>query len=250
MKLGKLPATHDHRDLCFGHYRSRTKLPPRPPEFGHESCVADWGVLGNDLYGDCVLAGAAHEAMLVNGTHAKEVQFSVEGVLSDYSATAGFDPERPEETDNGTDVRKALSYRRKTGVIDASGHRHKILAYLAIEPGHMEQLLEALFLFGTVGVGLEMPSNAERLFDARKTWVVQHGTRTEGGHYVPLVAYRFHELRCVTWGALQNMSLRFFEKYCDEAWVTLTDELLDYQGKSPEGFDLRALRADLAKVAT
>jgi hypothetical protein len=35
--------------------------------------VAHWGMLGNDHYGDCVWAGAAHETMLWNKEAARNV---------------------------------------------------------------------------------------------------------------------------------------------------------------------------------
>lgn len=243
-KYGKAPATADAHDLRFAAYRAKT-LPKRPDEFGAEGGIVPQ-MLGNDKWGDCVWAGAAHETMLVNATHNRVVEFDDAAVLSDYAAVTGF--AFSDATDRGTNVRKAMSYRRKVGVVDALGRRHKLLAYLAIEPGHWEHLLEALWIFKAVGIGFEVPSSAEAQFDARKVWDVQTGASTEGGHYVPLVAYRFHELTCVTWGKLQRMTRRFFERYCDEAWVPLTTELLDYQGHSPEGFHLDELRADLLAV--
>jgi hypothetical protein len=143
-------------------------------------------------------------------------------------------------------VRDALNYRRKTGLIDAAGNRHKIGAFLALEPGNVDHLLEALYLFGIVGIGIQFPDSAMDQFNAGKPWSVVAGARIEGGHYVPLVAKRSN-LECVTWGRIQPMTSQFYAKYCDEAWAILSPEMLK-GGKSPEGFDLAQLQTDLNAV--
>ena len=51
----------------------------------------------------------------------------------------------------------------------------------------------------------------------------------------------------MTWGALQQMTVAFYEAYCDEAWAYISAEDLQ-NGKSPEGFDLQELQTDLANV--
>ena len=68
----------------------------------------------------------------------------------------------------------------------------------------------------------------------------------EGGHYICAVAKR-EDIDIVTWGALQPMTVEFFEKYCDEAWAYISSEDLQ-KAENPEGFDLEQLKADLANV--
>lgn len=249
MKLGKAPATHDARDLKFAAYRtSLATLPTLPHEFGHEASVPEWGMLGNDAAGDCVFAGAAHEHMLWNAARGWAAPWTEACALMDYSAVTGYDPNDP-VTDQGTNVRLVLNYRRKTGVIDANGLRHKIAAYVALEPGHVRHVEEAAYLFEAVGIGIQFPDTAMDQFNAGKPWTVKRGAKIDGGHYVPIVGIRDGHLLCVTWGRLQAMSLHFFARYCDEAFAMLSLDMLA-NGVSPDGFDLAALRADLAAVAT
>lgn len=242
-KLGKQPHVHDERDLLFANYR--TKLPRRPKTFGHEQIGRGWGMLGNDSYGDCVFAGAAHETMLWNAAAGKTVRFTDTSVLGDYAAVTGFRPSDP-STDQGTVVRDALKYRQKTGIADALGHRHKIGAYVALDPHDLNAILEALYLFGAVGIGVQFPRSAMDQFDQGQEWKPVPGSPIEGGHYIPLVAER-KRLECVTWGRIQEMSASFIDEFCDEAYALLSPEMLS-SGKSLEGFDLAALRADLAAL--
>jgi hypothetical protein len=248
LALGKRPATSDPRDLQFAEYVRPEALPPPPPTFGHDGLIEtnSWRMLGNDVAGDCVWAGAAHETMLWKAEVKQAAHFSAASVLSDYSAFTGYDPVSG-ANDDGTNVREALGYRRSTGILDANGRRHKILAYVALTPGDMTQLWQALYLFGAVGIGFEFPESAWADFDAGRKWSVIDGSRIDGGHYVPVVARR-DGVRFVTWGVETAMTKAFYKTYCDEAWAILSNEPIVNQ-RSPEGFDLATLRADLALLA-
>lgn len=247
MKLGKKPARHDKRTLHLADYLT-SRLPTPPAEFGHEREVPYWGMLANDRAGDCVFAGAAHETMLWNREQGRTVGFADANVLGDYGAVTGYDPSDP-STDQGTVTIDALNYRRKVGMLDAAGARHKLGAFAALEPGNWSHLLVALYLFGCVGIGVEFPDSAMAQFDRGRPWSVVRGSRVDGGHYIPLVAFRGGLLWCVTWGRLQAITPQFFARYCDEAYALLSEESISAWGRSPEGFDLSALRADLVQVA-
>jgi hypothetical protein len=262
LKLGKKPATYDSRDLLFAQYRTSEPLPSHPKHFGHEKLVAAkaWQMLGNGPdstvapgflgAGDCVFAGGDHETMLWTIESGSAAAFTGANAIHDYSAVTGYNPHAPLDpngenpTDNGTNVRDALKYRRKTGLTDAHGQRHKIGAYVALELGNMDELLEALYLFGVVGIGFAFPNSAMDQFNSGKPWSVVPGPAPRDGHYVPLVAYR-QTLECVTWGRIQKMTTEFYKKYCDEAWAILSPEMLA-SGKSPEGFNLAQLQKDLS----
>lgn len=248
MRLGKLPATTDHRDFKFAAYLApKATLPTVPGSFGHEKGF-QWGMLGNDRYGDCVFAGGAHEQMLFagEGGHAA-VGFTDQKVLADYGAVTGFDPHTG-AGDNGTNVRDAMKYRQKTGLADVANRRHKIAAYLSIDAGNMQHILLAAYLFGACGIGIEFPQSAMDQFNAGDPWKVVSGSQIDGGHYIPVVAKRGSYVDVVTWGKTQRCTQDFIKRYCDEAWAIVSPEILNAAGKSPEGFDLAALRADLAAL--
>lgn len=249
MKLGKKPYTPSEKDLPYRNYRPTT-LPPIPPSFGHQGLITEWGMLGNDTVGDCVIAGADHETMLFTAEGSKEAFFTTANALADYSAITGYNPDDP-NTDRGTDVRTAMKYRRSTGMIDADGNRHKIGAFLALDQNNLNEVLEAAYLFSAVGIGIEFPQSAMEQFINGQPWtVVPYYSPVEGGHYVSLVGFDGTWLYVVTWGKVQQMSVDFFMRYCDEAWAILSLEFLNSRGVSPEGFNLAQLQADLRALRT
>lgn len=250
MKLGKKPFVDNGKDFKLSSY-AVVPLPKVPVRFGHGSIFADWGMLGNDLYGDCVFAGADHETMLFNklGVAKKKLPFTAVNALSDYSAVTGFDPNEP-GSDNGTEVRQALSYRRKTGVVDAKGNRHKIGAYVSIDPKNWLELMQATYTFGAVGIGFEFPESAMGQFNNGQIWDVVPGSPIEGGHYTPVVGSMSSSKKgtLVTWGKRQEFTRAFYEAYNDESWVFLSPEILNSAGTF-RGLDISALAVDLAALA-
>lgn len=242
-KLGKLPARPDAVKLKLSAVLKADQLPTPPASFGHEQNGTDWGMLGNDQYGDCVFAGGAHETMLwAQEGKLSPVSFTTEDTLEDYSAVTGFNPSDP-NSDQGTDMQQAAAYRKNTGLIDASGVRHKIDAYAALDVGNLSQLDLAVWLFGAVGVGVNLPSSAESQFGYGQVWDVVQGDTLVGGHYIPCVGknsagnYVF-----ITWGKLQAATPSWVTTYMDEAVAYLSLDILNVSSKlSPEGFDLSAL---------
>lgn len=245
-KLGKTAARPQSVKLKFSDYT--TKLPKAPATGGHMDLMsnAPWGMLGNDQYGDCVWAGAAHETMLFNEEAKVGVAFTPVQVLGDYSAVTGFKPNDP-STDQGTDMQLAAKYRQDTGVLDVNGIRHKVGAYLALDKGNKAEIMQAIHLFSAVGIGIEFPDSAMTQFHAGKDWTVVKGAKLEGGHYIPGISYDQNFVYVVTWGKLIRANWAFIKKYMDEGVVYLSDEMLT-GGVSLEGFNLAQLQQDLAAI--
>ncbi len=250
LKLGKQPAAPRPTDFKFSDFAETIKLPTAPSKFGHGTAYSDWKMLGNDRYGDCVWAGAAHEHMLLNKViHKVEVPFDENAVLGDYSAATGFDPNDP-STDNGTDVHEALSYRRKTGIADVNGKRHMIGAYVSLNSKNWEHLDQAAYIFGAVGIGFEFPESAHDQYHAGEPWDYVPGSPVKGGHYVPVVGsvHSADQATAVTWGKRQVFTVAFYEQYNDEAWVYITPEELRSDGTGLHGFDLEKLNSYLSAL--
>lgn len=248
LKLGRNPSAKPVTFALSRYVDVEAVLPTPPARFGHEALVPSWGMLGNDTVGDCVFAGAAHETMLWNACAGVTVPFTDASVIAEYSAVTGYDPRDP-STDQGADMQQVASYRRKTGLLDANGKRHKIGAYLAITPGNVDEHLVAAYIFGAIGIGINFPAFAMDEFNAGKPWTLARRRRqTEGGHYIPVVGHGAGDyLKTVTWARLQLMSRAFFRKYNDESIAYVSLEALT-GGVSLEGFNAAQLQADLNQL--
>jgi hypothetical protein len=250
--LGKKPARHAIK-LKMVDYLNAPALPPVPPVFGHiRSNNIDWRMLANDKCGDCVWAGAAHETIVYAVAQGRPIpNFTDEAILAQYSEQTGYRP-GDDSTDQGTDMEAAAKYRRNVGLLDADGVRHKIRAYTEISVGSARGfalLLQAVYLFGAAGIGLQLPSSAMDQFDAGQPWTVQPRSKNEGGHYVSVVGRNSRgNIMLVTWGKLQAATPQFLQNYMDEACCYFSEEYLSAQGLSPELIDVARLDADLIKV--
>jgi hypothetical protein len=243
-KKGLLPPRPGAVKLLFGDY-AKPSLPQRPDQFGHDSLVAEWHMLGNDRVGCCAWSGAAHETYLWTASAGQRARITTADVLADYAEATGYMLGDP-STDQGTDMQAAASYRRKTGIRDALGRRHKIAAYVAPDPKNPDQLLTASWLFSAVGLGVTVGANSEEQFARGVPWDGDPGANS-GGHYVPLVAFRHGLAWVVTWGRLQAVTLGFLRDHCDQALAYLSPDMMR-GGKSLEGFDLAALQSDLTAL--
>lgn len=246
MLFGKLPAINDPRTLKLASYLG-VELPEIPESYKKFDMIKDWGMLGNDKYGCCVFAGAAHEHMFWNKFRDVDVPFKEKDVLADYGAVTGFDPDVP-SSDRGTYTIDALKYRQKTGMKDAVGMRHQIGAYAQIQVDEPEDLMASVYLMKATAIGFLCPSYIMTQLSEGKPWSVKPGNwRIEGGHYVPIVGYDKDYVYCVTWGQIQPMTWEFYQKYTDEAYAIISEEMMK-EGKSPEGFDIASLEADLKEI--
>lgn len=250
LKLGKLPATPKKSDFLFESFTESPSLSIRqaPVGFGHYQLVSNWGMLGNDYYGDCVLAGADHETMMWNAIAGKNVPFTDDNALSDYGAITGFNKNDP-NSDQGTNVHDALDYRRATGVVDANTARHKIGAYVSLEPGNWAQVMEALYIFDVVAIGFLFPDYADAEFMQGRGWTYRGPGNIIGGHYVPIVGRpHIDTVDVITWSKVQPMSKRFYLAFCDEAYGIVSEESL-VNGRTAENYRLTDLYAAVKRFS-
>lgn len=246
-KLGKKPARPLSelppiaKKLSLANLFPEVQWPTLPIKFGKHLRVRDWEMLGNDQVGNCVWAGAAHEHMQFTAIgDVVDAIFTTKNVIADYSAVTGFDPRDP-DSDQGTDMEAAAEYRRKTGIIDSKGVRHKIKAHLRLRPGDLDELATAGNIFEITALGVMWPKSAWDQFDDHLPFTVVPGSPIEGGHYMPVIGRNSAgHFILVTYGRLQAATPEWVKQYADEAKVYLTDEFF-VEGKSPLGFDLPKL---------
>jgi hypothetical protein len=241
-KLGKLPVRTDVRTLRLARYVDRSKLPAPPDVLDETAHVAGWPMYGNDRIGDCTIAAAGHmiEAWTAAG-RGRAVEVTEAAVLSAFDRVKLVDPATGEE---GAVVLDVLRMWRKQGV-----GRHRIGAYARL-PVHDHELVQtAAWLFGGLYIGLQLPLSAQRqvTWDWTGSMSGAAAPGSWGGHAVDVVRYGPGSLTVVTWGKLQDLTWSFWDRYVDEAYCILSPDFLEGT-KAPNGFDLAALKEDLALV--
>jgi hypothetical protein len=118
---------------------------------------------------------------------------------------------------------------------------------MQIDQGNLDLVDAACYLFEMVGLGVFVGDGEENAFRRGEPWD-DSTFAPRPNHYVPMI-YKDQDTRTViTWGGEQDFTEGWYRAKCSEVVAVLTDENLT-NGKSLEGFDLDALRADLGAIA-
>ncbi|MFF5029256.1 hypothetical protein ACFY2J_34235 [Streptomyces collinus] len=223
-RLGKLPAQPARPQLRLSPVLAeRLAAPPAAADWQSDSIT--WPMYGNATIGDCTCAGVGHmvNQLTFYGSGVEKLP-AEKSVIDMYSAITGYDPAKP-GSDTGAYCQDVLAYWRKTGL---EGHR--IVAYASLDVSNLNEVRQAIALFGTVYVGLTVPDSAMEQFNAGEPWDVVKGSRPEGGHCVIVGAYDRGTFGLVTWGTETTMTEAFWRAYVDEAWVVLDADGLKAAG--------------------
>jgi len=242
-KLGKSPAKRDRRNLMLATILKA--LPPIPKEFDFD--LRHSGIptpmFANDTYGDCVIAGRAHQTLRFELIEqAAEIKISDRDVLREYLKETGG-------ADSGLVVLDSLKAWRKAGW-RAARHPYRIAAFAEIHRSDHDEVKAAIYLLTGAGVGLVLPRSAQPQIQIGKVWDVVSGPNGKpnswGGHYVYCSGYTQSGPACVTWGRKQQMTWAFFERCADEAYAIVDD--MDKWRKGKPGIDVKKLLEFLAAL--
>ena len=252
-KLGKKPPRIDPRTFKLKEYIKPMARPLPGAEASWVTHVTNWPMYLNDQIGDCVIAAMAHcvEQWEIyanpGGLPPGVARPTDRQVLQAYEAVGGYNPDDP-STDNGCTMLDALKYWRRTGI-----GGHKITAFMAVDPKNLVEVETAIWLFGNVYVGMQLPLSAQ----GQDRWTVPDGgiygdqgaQGGWGGHAVMCPAMSPKTVTCVTWGEALKMSRNFFIDYCEEAYAVLSQDWFEKtNGLSVSGFDMATLFDDLGAL--
>ena len=244
-KLGKLAPKFNRKSLTLSKYLT-SDIPAAPAKVYREYKIPEnlWGMDANDRIGDCTCAAVAHLLMLATIHTGSIVIPSTQQVVDMYSAVSGYN-QQTGANDNGAVISDVLNYWQTTGL-----DGHKILGWAQIDHTNIEEVKQAIWLFGGVDIGVQLPNSAMSQFDAGQAWdIVDPDGGIDGGHCVCLFGYGSDGCTCVTWGQTQQMSWAWFSKYCDEAYAIITsDWIVQATQKTISGFDLSTLQHDLRQL--
>lgn len=215
-KLGKAAPKRDQRNLKMATlFKAVPKLPPSY-DFDLQHPGIPTPMFQNDVYGDCVIAGRAHQTLrFENIEQGSILMISDNDVLKEYFKETGG-------PDSGLIVLDSLKLWRKAGW-KVGKHNYKIDAFAEIDRSNHSEVLNAIYADIGVGIGVSLPKDAKQQIQAGQKWDVTTGPGSKpgswGGHYVYLPGYTPIGPVCVTWGRKQQMTWAWFDKYCDEAYA-------------------------------
>jgi hypothetical protein len=215
----------------------RTSAPAAPPSSVAPPKVAAYGMLANDVDGDCVIAMAGHAVMALDAeTGSTLPPPTTSQCLTIWRRLNG-------NTANGLVISSTLSYWRNPGLFEA---QERIFGYGPVTLDQTEIKL-GVARFGVVLLGIQCPQSAEDQYDANEAWTVVPGSPIIGGHAVLIVGYDPLGVWLVSWGRLIHATWQFVAKYADEAWVVLSPEIVAKGGY--DGLNVNQLAADLDNSA-
>jgi hypothetical protein len=235
-KLGCLPGKIPVglRDLT---YYAAGDLPQAPASVPVPA-VAAWGMDGNDVYGDCGVAGGNHGFMACSAIAGKNEAFpGTEQIVSYYLAYTGGQ-------DGGVVLSDYLAYVRAKQFFG-----HEVLLYAPVSPSDVPTLLFTVWAYGFAYTGIQVtqammsacPENG-----AWQPWTLEMAQgEPAGGHCIPLVGYDDQYLYAVTWGQVQKISYPAWHAMSQEAWAVITGE---FSGGDDRGVSFAALQADLDQL--
>jgi hypothetical protein len=170
------------------------------------------------------------------------VQPTLDQVLAMYAVICpGFQPTDPPTNDNGAAITDALNYMVTTGLAG-----EKIQAWAQIDQANQTAVKQAIYLFGSINIGVNLPNSAMDQTNAGEAWnVLSDDGGIAGGHCACVMGYGSVGLTCITWGQLQQMSWSWFSTYCDESYAELAEDWIGTSGTAPNALNLAALQADL-----
>lgn len=244
MQFGKLAPKWHPKTLKLLSYLQDRGLPVSPSKNYWEYLVKSWPMFGNDVLGDCVFACGGHMLQNFTAHTGAEVVPTQDEIEAAYSAVGGYVPGNP-STDNGAAITDFLSWWQKNPL-----HGHTIAGWAQINHSVVDMLKLGIYLFGGIDVGIQVPAVAMQQFNAGMPFdATGNDGEIEGGHSIPLLGYGAGGFACITWGKVQYMTNAFATLYLDEAYAVITpDWIKQATQKTPSGFDLATLQADIAAM--
>lgn len=219
-----------------------------PPTTNYYGAVSQWGMLGNNQWGDCVFAANGHiveqQTALGKG---QELIVSLGQVLSEYAKVTGFNPSAgppgSNPTDNGSTLQDGLGDLRANGLAGV-----KIAAFAQLDHTNMPEVLTGVAQMGVVNVGCVITQGAMDQFNAGQPWDGTGDSTELGGHCIIMVGYDLQYFYFITWGQLQRATYNWWNNYVQEAWAVVSEDWAKVGGNDPEGVNLYALGQEFAAL--
>ena len=218
----------------------RASLPAPPPscDYSVAAVAALAKLYGNNVLGDCVIAGGYHIVGVETGNAGKPFIATEKQIESDYGAIGDYVP-GDSSTDQGCDEVTAMNYWQNYGFCDGT----KSLGWLEIDPNNENEIKQAIYLFENCMFGVELPDAWVNPFPSASgfTWDVAGDPVPENGHCFIGCGYNSAGVKISTWGMLGTNTWAAVRRYCAASangqllFLITTDQLAKGQAKAPNG---------------
>jgi len=204
----------------------------------------------NTELGDCTIAAVGHAIQVWKLNLAGNVSFPHitppdSAILNAYEQWCGY-VNGDESTDQGGVELDVLNDWRQQGIAG-----DKIMAYADPDPSNALHVKQAVWLFGGIYIGFNVPQSAMNQNAVGQPWtVVADDGGIVGGHAVWCPDYSPSGIWCITWGMRQFMTWDFWAKYCDESHALLSPDWINSKNVNPDNVDLATLETDLQGVVS
>lgn len=245
VKLGRIRPKVLPPVLRFKHYLAFSKATPPPSvvDYSPKAMQSVKRTYLNDRYGDCVIAGKYHQLGIWSGNDTDSggvVLADDREVLDAYHRICG-------PGDNGCVITDVLDVFQQKG-LTASGKTYKIDGYVAIDNTNKLEVQVALFLFGSLTLGIDLPgawadAGEGELWDVTRSGIV-------GGHDVCAIGYDDVGVTICTWGGLRKITWAAFmsKQWITECYAELAPLWYNSDKLAPCGVNVSQLQIDLSKL--
>jgi hypothetical protein len=239
MKLGRKAVKTDSRTLRLARYLT-AGLPPAPIAHNWTKGKTSWGMMLNDTLGDCTCAGCGHAVQVWTVNTRSEVTLPDKDILEAYEEWCGYVNGNPATDQGGVELDVLTDWRQ------SSLHGYKLLGFADPTVTNLEEIRQAIYLFGGVYIGMNVPNFIMDSIPA--VWdVTADDGGIDGGHCVFVCGYDAGTFTFISWGSVYKMTIAFWNEYVDEAHALLSPNWIGAKG-TPDGFNLSQLETDLAAI--
>jgi hypothetical protein len=230
------------------------KLPaPRASVNWAKGMPANLGMMLNDTLGDCSCAAVYHALQVWSFNAKGQLETQPDSAVEKlYEQACGYQAGKGGEGPGGNE-QQVLAYVLKKGAPTGpkGKARHKIAAFVEIDPRNTDDVKRAIASSGLVYVGFKVPQYVRPSSGhPPKVWEIEtKNTAIIGGHAVVLPGYNAKGASVISWGSHYKMTWNFFAKYVDEVYVMADTTWVDAKGTTPGGLTLKELEVQMKAVS-
>lgn len=192
----------------------------------------------NDQLGDCTIAGVVHLLQLAYAEIGEVFTYPGDAaVKSTYFGLTGGQ-------DSGCVETAVLNAWMTTGLFGT-----KLAAYVPINTKDDAEVAAAVYLFGGVYFGVDLPQSAETQFENNQEWhlTVPRGAPI-GGHCIVGSGAKRSGIDIITWGAEDSMTYDWIDYYGSEAYAVIPEAFVEVDHGPLYNLDIVKLQADLKEL--